>query len=127
MTDDAQGDLLAGVKLPATTARILFAGEIAEVKTERPDYLHRVLCQVGLPRSLSTELTFVRRKASASLLVEAARRVRRRRCRQRRPGRLALRWRSSVVGGPCRKRLIYAARCSAVLQTAHRVASVSDA
>lgn len=72
MTDDTQGDLLAGMKVPATTARILkFASEIADVKTERPDYLHSVLCQVGLPRSKSTELTFVRKNGNASLLVEA--------------------------------------------------------
>ena len=73
MTDaGGQGDLLAGLKLPRTTARILkFAHEIQDTRPERPDYLHSVLCQVGLPRSETKSLTFERTNGSASLLIEA--------------------------------------------------------
>jgi hypothetical protein len=66
------GDLLDGLKLPRTTARILkFAHEIQDSKPERPDYLHSVLCQVGLPRTETEHLTFERSNGNASLLIEA--------------------------------------------------------
>ena len=73
MTDENdQGDLLAGLKLPRTAARILkFAHEIQDTRPERPDYLHSVLCQVGLPRSETKSLTFERTNGNASLLIEA--------------------------------------------------------
>lgn len=72
MKDNNQGDLLAGFKMPVSTARILrFAGEIAEAPPERPDYLHTVLCQVGLPRSATVERRFERTNGKASLLLEA--------------------------------------------------------
>lgn len=70
--DNSQGDLLDGFKLPAATARILrFAGEIADAPPERPDFLHTVLCQVGLPRSATPERRFERTNGKASLLLEA--------------------------------------------------------
>ncbi len=69
-----QGSLLDELKLPATKARILrFAGEIADSRPERPDYLHSVLCQVGLPRRETKSLTFERTSGTASLLIEAGR------------------------------------------------------
>lgn len=65
-----QGDLLR--PLPPTTARVIrFSAEIAETQPERPDYLHSILCQVGLPRSRTGETQFQRTNGSASLLVEA--------------------------------------------------------
>jgi len=69
-----QGDLfgLAGRPLPPTTARIIKLGnEIAERPPERPDYLHSVLCQVGLPRRRPAGDTFERTNGNASLLIEA--------------------------------------------------------
>jgi hypothetical protein len=58
--------------LPRSTVRIIkFAAEIIESPPERPDYLHTVLCQVGLPRSATPELRFERTNGKASLLVEA--------------------------------------------------------
>ena len=69
-----QGDLfgLDGGPLPPTTARIIkLANEIAERPPERPDYLHSVLCQVGLPRRQVAGDTFERTNGRASLLVEA--------------------------------------------------------
>lgn len=73
-TAGPQGDLfgLGGTQLPPTTARIVrLAGEIAERPPERPDYLHSVLCQVGLPRRQVAGATFERTNGSASLLIEA--------------------------------------------------------
>lgn len=68
------GDLLgfALAPLPPTTARIIkAAGEIAEQRPERLDFLHSVLCQVGLPRRRPEGDTFERTSGNASLLVEA--------------------------------------------------------
>ena len=70
----AQGDLLelGTVPLPPTTARIIkAAGEISEQPPERPDFLHSVLCQVGLPRRRPEGDTFERTSGNASLLIEA--------------------------------------------------------
>lgn len=68
--DDLFG--LGGSPLPPTTARIIKLGnEIAERPPERPDYLHSVLCQVGLPRRRVTSNTFERTNGNASLLIEA--------------------------------------------------------
>lgn len=69
-----QGDLysLGGRRLPPTTARIIKLGdEIAKRPPERPDYLHSVLCQVGLPRRQVAGNTFERTNGTASLLIEA--------------------------------------------------------
>jgi hypothetical protein len=69
----AQGDLgLSMDTLAPTTARILrFSSEIADRPTERPDFLHAGLCQVGLPRSQVKALTFERSSGKVSLLLEA--------------------------------------------------------
>lgn len=69
-----QADLfgLGGRPLPPTTARIIKLGnEIAERPPERPDFLHSVLCQVGLPRRQVVGNTFERTNGNASLLIEA--------------------------------------------------------
>jgi Plasmid encoded RepA protein len=69
---DRQLTFLPEVKITRETARIIrFAAEIAENPPERPDFLHTVLCQVGLPRRATSELKFERRNGLASLLVEA--------------------------------------------------------
>lgn len=71
-SDNSQGDFLARMKSPPSTVRILkFAGEIADTPPERPDYLHTVLCQVGLPRSSTVARRFERTNGKASLLLEA--------------------------------------------------------
>jgi len=70
----SQGDLLAPGKaqLPPITARIIrLASQIEERPPERPDYLHSVLCQVGLPRRKIVGNTFERTNGNASLLIEA--------------------------------------------------------
>ena len=72
-TTSGQGDLgLGSDRLPATTARIIrLSSEIAERPSDRPDFLHAGLCQVGLPRSQVKALTFERTSGKASLLLEA--------------------------------------------------------
>lgn len=65
-------DSQAGTILPPTTARLVRLGsEIALVPPARPDFLHAVLCQVGLPRRRVTGTTFERLNGNVSLLVEA--------------------------------------------------------
>ena len=73
-TDDKvhQLELLPEFKISRETARVLrFAADIVETPPDRPDFLHTVLCQVGLPRRATAELKFERRNGLASLLVEA--------------------------------------------------------
>jgi hypothetical protein len=73
-TDDEvrQFELLPEFKISRETARVLrFAADIVESPPDRPDFLHTVLCQVGLPRRATAELKFERRNGLASLLVEA--------------------------------------------------------
>lgn len=68
-----QGNFELGTeRLPATTARIIrLSSQIAEKPSDRPDFLHAGLCQVGLPRSQVKALTFERTSGKASLLLEA--------------------------------------------------------
>ncbi len=70
---DGQGDLeFDGDRVPPTTARIIrLSSQIAEKPSDRPDFLHAGLCQVGLPRSQVKALTFERTSGKASLLLEA--------------------------------------------------------
>lgn len=44
---------------------------IADLAADRPEFLHAVLCQVGLPRSRQEARTFERHSGNASLLLEA--------------------------------------------------------
>jgi hypothetical protein len=61
-----------GTMISATTARLVDAAvEIAQDAAVRPDFLHGILCQVGLPRSRVEGDTFERRSGAASLLVKA--------------------------------------------------------
>lgn len=46
---------------------------IEEVEGERPEFMHAVLCQVGLPRSRVQGRTFERTSGNASMLLEAGR------------------------------------------------------
>lgn len=63
-----------GVTLPPVTARILDASEdIADTLPDRLDFLHGVLCQVGMPRRRQESRTFERRSGNVSLFLEAGR------------------------------------------------------
>jgi Plasmid encoded RepA protein len=69
---ERQFELLPEFKVSRETARVLrFAADIVDSPPDRPDFLHTVLCQVGLPRRATAELKFERRNGLASLLVEA--------------------------------------------------------
>jgi hypothetical protein len=73
-TDDKerQLELLPGLPISRETTRILrFATDIVEGPPDQPDFLHTVLCQVGLPRRATPEVRFERRNGLASLLIEA--------------------------------------------------------
>jgi hypothetical protein len=60
------------VPISATTARIVDAAvEISRDQPAQPDFLHGILCQVGLPRSRVEGDVFERRSGNASLLVKA--------------------------------------------------------
>ncbi|MEM9128565.1 MAG: replication protein RepA [Pseudomonadota bacterium] len=49
------------------------AVEIQEVAPETPEFLHSVLCQVGLPRKATSERVFERNNGKAGILIEAGR------------------------------------------------------
>lgn len=58
--------------LSATTRRVLHAHEdIRGGETDRIEYLHPVLCQVGMPRNPTEKRSFFRECGNASILVEA--------------------------------------------------------
>lgn len=58
--------------LPPTTRRIVEASAaILQDPPEQVDFLHTVLCQVGMPRKRTEARIFERRNGSASLLLEA--------------------------------------------------------
>lgn len=68
----SDSDLQAVSILPPTVARLVRLGsEIAMEPPARPDFLHSVLCQVGLPRRQVEGAIFERLNGSVSLLVEA--------------------------------------------------------
>jgi hypothetical protein len=54
------------------------AADIMEAGCDSPEFMHAVLCQVGLPRSRTTERTFERSNGRCSIVVEAGRLWRRR-------------------------------------------------
>jgi hypothetical protein len=60
--------------LSPTVRRVAYtAAEIMEDSPDRVDFLHAVLCQVGMPRSQQNERIFERRSGAASMLLEAGR------------------------------------------------------
>jgi hypothetical protein len=68
-----QGDLLeTACAVAPTVARIVRAAEaIADEPPRRIEFLHSVLCQVGLPRRRVDGLSFERTSGNVSLLLEA--------------------------------------------------------
>jgi Plasmid encoded RepA protein len=49
------------------------AADIMEAEADSPEYMHTVLCQVGLPRSQTDGRSFERSNGRASMVVEAGR------------------------------------------------------
>lgn len=61
-------------KLTRTQSRLLIANtQISLSPPERADFLHTVMCQVGLPRRFTPERTFERHSGFVSVLLEAGR------------------------------------------------------
>lgn len=61
-----------GTTLTPVVGRLVDAGEaIVETDPENPDFLHAVLCQVGMPRRKQDARTFERRSGRVSVLLEA--------------------------------------------------------
>lgn len=74
--DDQTVDMFLGEPrpLPPTVRRVVnMVAEIMQDPPERPDFLHAVLCQVGMPRKRTEGRTFERRSGTASMLLEAGR------------------------------------------------------
>ena len=60
------------VTMPRSVERLIDAAEcIRQEPPDRMDFLHSVLCQLGLPRSRTEERIYERRSGHASLLLEA--------------------------------------------------------
>ena len=58
--------------IPNLTKRLIAAGrEISEFDHEKPEFLHAMLCQVGLPRSPVDGRTFERTNGKSSLMLRA--------------------------------------------------------
>ena len=67
--DDLTANLIA---LPRQTRRLVDASlSISEIDTERPEYLHALLCQLGLPRSRQEDRKFYRASGKVSMMLEA--------------------------------------------------------
>jgi hypothetical protein len=72
--DDAAADHSSNLLIPRRTARLLEAAEgIRQEPPDRMDFLHTVLCQVGLPRSKVHDRTYERKNGHVSMLLEAGR------------------------------------------------------
>ena len=62
----------ARADLPATTRRVVDAGTaILQEAPDRADFLHAILCQVGMPRKSTQGRVFERSSGGASMLLEA--------------------------------------------------------
>ena len=60
--------------MPATVRRVVEASSsIQQDPPERADFLHSVLCQVGMPRKKTEGRTFERKSGTASIMLEAGR------------------------------------------------------
>lgn len=67
-----QGAMTKPTKLPRVVARLVAASErIAEAPPDRADFLHAVMCQVGMPRSRTAARLFDRASGAVKLRLEA--------------------------------------------------------
>jgi hypothetical protein len=68
--DEDNGFDLTGI--PRLTRRLVDASaSISETDTERPEFLHALLCQLGLPRSRQEDRKFYRESGKVSMMLEA--------------------------------------------------------
>lgn len=69
---DLFGPPLVAAPLPRTIQRVVdSAADILQDPPEKTDFLHAVLCQVGMPRRQTSERSFERQSGSAMLRIEA--------------------------------------------------------
>lgn len=73
MTDEGDRDLFGyPVSIPPRTRKAIeAAAEIMEGPPDRADYLHAVLCQVGMPRAATEAREFIRESGLVSMKLEA--------------------------------------------------------
>lgn len=73
MGDDGRAGTREGEADEITPRRRLVdaAVDIMGAPCERPEFLHSLLCQVGLPRASTTARTFERKSGTAGVRVEA--------------------------------------------------------
>lgn len=74
--DPGTGDLFGAPAIPRRVRRIVDTGTDLAAHPpaiDRADFLHTVLCQVGMPRRRTTELTFERTNGGATLVLDAGR------------------------------------------------------
>lgn len=73
MTDGPDRDLFGQpvTLTPRTRKAIEVAAEIMQEPPDRADYLHAVLCQVGMPRAATDEREFIRESGFVSMKLEA--------------------------------------------------------
>jgi len=61
----------ARASLPTTTRRVIDAGgAIMQDAPDRADFLHAILCQVGMPRKSTSGRVFERSSGGAGMLLE---------------------------------------------------------
>ena len=66
--------MVARRSMPATVRRVVEASSsIQQDPPERADFLHSVLCQVGMPRKKTEGRTFERKSGTVSIMLEAGR------------------------------------------------------
>jgi len=73
VTDEGDRDLFGRpVVIPPRTRKVIeVAAEIMQEPPDRADYLHAVLCQVGMPRAATEAREFIRRNGSVFMKLEA--------------------------------------------------------
>ncbi len=86
----------------------------ADTDGDDPQFLHALLCQLGLPRRRSVERVFERRSGAASLLVEAGRWY------------TGLEWKPQPLPYGTRPRIVLINICSEAVRTRSRTVNVED-
>jgi hypothetical protein len=88
--------------------------EVTDFAHDRPEYLHAIMCQLGLPRSRQTERTFERSVGRASMMISAGNRY-------TRQG-----WEEMPLPYGSKPRLAMIHLCSEAVRTQSPVIDVSD-
>ncbi len=103
------GPIKLPVKRPCATATIL-----PDVSSDDPQFLHSLLCQLGLPRRPVEERVFERASGKASLLLEAGRWF------------TGTKWEPQPLPYGTRPRLVLINICSEAVRTKSRVIDIGE-